>query len=170
MEPERVYKTAMKRGDARRVGREMGLTSGEIPRRWMRTPAAPTNLFTGELSPLMRAKRELLAHDRVNSDAADILLFDLFVADVARQRAQCGADDEDAILIALTQSYHRAINALLAGNDHLTEEDLYRAGAAVVRALLFVIDKTEAGSGVPLMKVEPRQSLVERAIVWVKSL
>lgn len=153
MEPHQVYQTAVKRGDARRVGREMGYTSGEIPRRWMRPAASPTNLFTGELSPVMKAKAELLAHDRVNPDATNILLFDLFVADVARQRERIIGDNEDAVLAALINSYHTAIESLFTkSSPQLTEQELYRCGGAIVRALLFVIG--DDGQGVPLMRID----------------
>jgi hypothetical protein len=169
MEPDRLYRTAMKRGDAKRVGTAMGYTSGEIPRRWFRKAAGPTNLATGQLSPLTKAKRELLAHDRVNPQAADTLLFDLFVADVARQRARLAADDADAILVALVEGNAQAVRAFLADPKALqTEEDLYRAGAAIVRALLFVVG--DDGAGVPLLRVENEKTWYERAIAWVRSL
>ena len=169
MEAHDLYQMAMPRGAAGRVAREMGYADSSIPKAWRRPLATSTNLFTGQLSPLMRAKVELLAHDRVNPDAADLLLFDLFAADLARQRARRGADDEDTILVALTQSYHLAINALLAGDDsELTEEKLYRAGAALVRALLFAIG--DDGASVPLMKVEAGKTLFKRAWAWMRSL
>jgi hypothetical protein len=164
MEAHELYQLAMPRGAAGKVGREIGYADSSIPKAWRRPLATSTNLFTGNLSPLMKAKRELLAHDRVNSDAADILLFDLF-ADLARQRAQRNGDDADAVLIAVTQSYHRAIDALLAADQH-TEEKLYRAGASLVRALLFVIG--DDGKGAPLMKAESGKTVFERAIAWLK--
>jgi hypothetical protein len=169
MQSHQLYEMAMKRGDAKRVAAEMGYRSGgEVPRRWRRPLATATNLFTGELSPVNKARLELLAHDRVNPDAADILLFALF-ADVARQRAQRVDPDEDAVLVALVAGYQSAITAFLVDSGALqTEEDLYRAGAAIVRALLFVIG--DDGAGVPLLKVEPEKTWFERAIAWVRGL
>lgn len=153
MKTHELYQLAMPRGAAGRVARELGYADASVPKRWRRPLAAASNLFTGELSQLMKAKAEILAHDRVDESAADVLLFDLFAA-VARQRSRRKVDsDEDAVLVALVNGYHEAIESfLIEAAPLLTEQQLYRAGANVVRALLFVID--DDGAGLPLMKVD----------------
>ncbi len=151
MKSHKLYEVALKRGDAALVDKEMGYRSnGEIARSWRREPACPDNLSTGRKSPLVKGKQELLAHDRVNPEAADILLFDLFAA-VALQRATrtpetMEGDEKLAVMRALAQGFLTACEAL-AGPLSLDEQEekLWRAGGAVVRALLFVAreDKNE---------------------------
>ncbi len=164
MKPHQLYQEAMKRGDAGRVAYEMGYTSGEVPRRWRRPLATPHNLFTGELSPMMKAKVELLAQDRVNPDAADILLFSMF-ADLARQRARLRLESREMIILALATALHSAMKAfMIETSPEVQELELYRAGAVLVRALAFVIGD-DGAAGVPMrMVVDETPNIVIR--VW----
>jgi hypothetical protein len=146
----------------------MGYADASVPKSWRRPVATPFNLFTGQLSPLMKAKLELLAQDRVNPDAADLLLFDLIVA-VARQRADRQADDRDNVLAALIRGHEQATAAiLLEASQRTREEKLYRAGMSFVRALIFVLG--EQSEGVPLLRVESEKSLLRRVSEWVRNL
>jgi hypothetical protein len=161
-----LYQLAMKRGDAGPVGREMGYTSGELPRRWRRPLATPHNLFTGELSPIMKAKVELLAQDRVNPDAADILLFSMF-ADLARQRTRLRPDSREMVLLSLSQALHCAMKAFMIEQSSIAREtELYKAGATIVRALAFVISDDGAVAGIPLRVEDERPGRLMRMIQW----
>jgi len=155
MKPYQLYEIAVRRGDAKHIDREMGYhTNGEIARRWRRPYADADNLFTGQPAPLVKGKQEILAHDRVNPEAADILLFDLF-ASVALQRAGRApvTDHQEQtrleVMHALAQGFLTACEAL-AGQltQDEQEEKLWRAGGAVVRAILFVMhEETDAAQG-----------------------
>jgi hypothetical protein len=163
IKPHQLYDATMKRGDAVRVAAEMGYTSGEVPRRWRRPQAGPNNLFTGEISPMMKAKFELLAQDRVNSETADVLLFSMF-SDLARQRARLRPDNREMIVLALAGALHQAIKAFtIEASPELREVELYRAGGAIVRALAFVIGDDGAVDGVPMCMVDETPSLAVRA-------
>jgi len=141
----------MPRGSATRVGREMGYTSGEIPRRWRRPQAASDNLFTGELSPTMKASLEIQAHDRAgNSDFADLLAGKI-CTDLGRQRARRHFDNRELVLLALAEGFHTAIKAFTLDQSRDKREiDLLRAEAAIVRALVFNAGDDGAIDGVPL--------------------
>lgn len=168
MESHELYQMAMPRGAAVQVARELGYADSSVPKSWRRPLATSWNLFTGQLSPLMKAKRELLAQDRVNPEAADVLLFDLFAA-VAQQRAERRPDDRDNVLAALIAGHQDAAAAILMGSSRLTsEEKLFRAGGTFVRALLFVIGDERAG--VPLLRIEPEKTLPQRLAAWVRGL
>jgi len=148
-----LYEEAMPRGRAGQVGRELGYADGSVPRRWRRPVATPSDLFTGELSPMMRAKAELLAQDRIDGYAADILLFSMF-ADLARQRARLRPDSREMIVLALAQGFHSAIKAFTIETTGIYREvELYRAGASIVRALAFVIGD-DGAVGIPLRMID----------------
>lgn len=167
MKPHELYEMAMPRGAAQKVARELGLKSSTIPKSWRRPAEGPANLFSGRLSYLQRAKDEVLAHDRVSSTGTNILLFDLFVADVARQRKARRLNDPDELLAKLVTSYQGAISAFVSGDaSHETEQKLYRAGAELVGVL--VDFEQRRITSVPLMKVETTNRWWHRARNFVR--
>lgn len=165
MQEHTLFRTAMSRGHATRVAKELGLNSGQVPRSWKRPAAGRHNLFTGQYAPLKPGRDQLLAHDRVDHYTADILLFSLF-ADVAKQRAERQPDDKAAVVCALANGFRQAIEAVLSNDSpEEIEAALYIAGGCVVRAIVFVIGR--AGAHVPLRSVAKRQRFV---IVFLSKL
>lgn len=160
MKPHQLYETAMPRGDAAKTDREMGSRSeGEVARRWRRPVATRDNLlFTGKLSPLEKGKAQLLAHDRVRPETADILMFDL-LADLSKQRIQRAGEavpsDRDEVVRAFVAAFSEALRILLLPSASAEEQQaaLCQVGGALVRALMFVApDESESG-GYPLFKL-----------------
>jgi hypothetical protein len=160
MKPHTLYETAMPRGDARRTDREMGSRSeGEIARRWRRPAATRDNLVsTGQLAPLEKGKAQLLAHDRVRPETADILLFDL-MANLSRQRilraGETAPSDRDEVVRGIVAAFSEALRILLVPSSSTTEQQaaLCQVGGKLVRALMFVARDESESEGYPLFKI-----------------
>jgi len=158
MKSHKLYESAMRRGDARQTDRELGYrTEGEIARRWRRPVATRDNLvLTGKSAPLVKAKAQLLAHDRVRPETADILIFDL-LAGVAMQRAKRRSDytvgERGEVVSGVAEAFAGALRILLLPSPSTDEQEaaLYFAGGKLVRALLFVM--RDESSGHPRFKL-----------------
>lgn len=157
MKPHALYAVAIPRGDAARTDHELGLKSAGVnTRRWRRESRPELGeQNTGRIAPLAKAKAQILAHDRVNPQTADILVFDL-ESDLRIQRAkragQAPESDPKKVALGVIESAFEFSKALLAEETPQEELEIKAAvlGGWATRARYCVEtdpDHTPAGHG-----------------------
>ena len=145
MKTAKLHARFMQRGDAKSIDHELGLqTNGRTARRWCREVRPEHGAdSTGRPSPVVRAKAELLATDKVRPQLADVLLFELHASLQIQRARQSGLKietDGRKIAVALIESVAEAVKAVLGLVDSQEQREtaMALAGGTILRARMFV--------------------------------